>query len=338
MQTENAWEVYYQNGFEMGKGRDRPGTEIRLNQNFIWGGEFFTIPAVYCCGKGLVIDVCQRTRVELIRNFQEKWGTLIRCGDMPMQDENRQMAAENPLRDRIQRSRVEVNGKRLAEEMRSSLRWNPCDPLARKDEQLCGLMAHYGLDLAQGWFISRITYNWQEYAIRKIRSLVLDLYHDDLRVDGPEFRFTMPGQQVTFIHPLSNDPYTLTVCSCQPRERIETEEEQGVLAYPKQYLELGYTVTPELSSLGLEDCAAADRPRLKSEVGGQVSAETVWKKETEGGASESVQEETKTHYATSALHFAVPEEVNWRIVFYEKIVRDLTLAMIEPDLMKEENP
>ena len=63
------WKVYFEGNFWGHWGRGRAGTEIRLDQQFDWAGHHWVIPAVYSCGKGLVVDLCMRTEAKDIRRL-----------------------------------------------------------------------------------------------------------------------------------------------------------------------------------------------------------------------------------------------------------------------------
>ena len=71
--TAPEWKVYFEENFWGHSGKDRAGTEIRLNKQFDWAGHHWVIPAVYSCSKGLVVDFCMRAEVEDIRRFIAKW-------------------------------------------------------------------------------------------------------------------------------------------------------------------------------------------------------------------------------------------------------------------------
>ncbi len=69
-----TWNVYFGEGFNMGKSRFKPGEEIRINKHFEWNGEEWLVPAIHSCSKGLVVDVCRKkaNEVEWRVSFREK--------------------------------------------------------------------------------------------------------------------------------------------------------------------------------------------------------------------------------------------------------------------------
>ena len=71
--TIPEWKVYFDGDFWGHSGKDRSGTELRLNKQFDWAGHHWVIPAAYSCSKGLVMDFCMRTPEEDIRKFITKY-------------------------------------------------------------------------------------------------------------------------------------------------------------------------------------------------------------------------------------------------------------------------
>lgn len=65
------WKVYFDGNFWEPSGKDRAGTEIRLDKQFEWAGHHWIIPAAYSCNKGLVLDFCMCTLAEDIREFMK---------------------------------------------------------------------------------------------------------------------------------------------------------------------------------------------------------------------------------------------------------------------------
>lgn len=49
-----------------------PGQEVSCGAHSVWGGQHFIIPAIYLCGKGLVVDICRRVEREAIEAHYQK--------------------------------------------------------------------------------------------------------------------------------------------------------------------------------------------------------------------------------------------------------------------------
>ena len=70
------WKVYYgaffgERAYRQRAGRKRFGLETT---RLIWGDEEWQIPALYLCGKGLVVDfLCKVPVPKRIQDFLERW-------------------------------------------------------------------------------------------------------------------------------------------------------------------------------------------------------------------------------------------------------------------------
>lgn len=73
MAAESEWKVFFEGDFWYHSGRDHAGKELRTEKEFEWAGHEWRIPAVYSCGKGLVIDFCMRADRDALRAFMEEW-------------------------------------------------------------------------------------------------------------------------------------------------------------------------------------------------------------------------------------------------------------------------
>ena len=110
--TAPEWKVYFEGNFWGHSGRDRAGTEIKLNKQFDWAGHHWVIPAVYSCSKGLVVDFCMRAEAEDIRSFIAKWNLTAEndSAENFTQEQQMQMELENPL-DLDFSAKIELNGR-----------------------------------------------------------------------------------------------------------------------------------------------------------------------------------------------------------------------------------
>ena len=71
------WKVYFDGNIWGHHGRDYAGKEICIEKEFQWAGRQWWIPAVYSCGKGLVVDFCMRVEAQAIRDFIERWNLSV---------------------------------------------------------------------------------------------------------------------------------------------------------------------------------------------------------------------------------------------------------------------
>ena len=156
------WKVYFEGNFWGHLGKDRAGTEIRLNRQFDWAGHHWVIPAVYSCGKGLVVDLCMRTEAEDIRRFIAKWNLTAENDSEEnfTQEQQMQIELENPLGLDFS-AQIELNGKTLQSPHGCAVGISPCLPDGAANEKVAQVAAaHYGLDDSYGWTIYRQSYLW----------------------------------------------------------------------------------------------------------------------------------------------------------------------------------
>ena len=152
------WKVYFENGFGSRHfGHDKPGKELPVGQTFTWGGKTWHIPAVYSCGKGLVVDLCVEIDPAELRTFMEKWRLDREDRELSPEDQERR-DAENPMNVDYDPA-VTVNGRELRRRSGNGFGWVP-DSCRSPEEQgqrnqgdweAIWLMEHYGLDPEKGW-------------------------------------------------------------------------------------------------------------------------------------------------------------------------------------------
>ena len=67
------WKVYFEDNPGCHRPhRGRPGQEVSCGAHSVWGGQHFIIPAIYLCGKGLVVDICRQVEREAIEAHYQK--------------------------------------------------------------------------------------------------------------------------------------------------------------------------------------------------------------------------------------------------------------------------
>ena len=211
--TMPEWKVYFEGNFWGHSGKDRAGTEIRLNKQFDWAGHHWVIPAAYSCSKGLVMDFCMRTPDEDIRKFMTKWDLHPENDSCEYftQEQQMQIDLDNPLcLDFI--PRLELNGKTMLTSHCCSVVFNPCLPDRMINEaEAKWALEHYGLDTSYGWMIFRAAFPWTSKRRPEIKALSLTMEQQSRRVPGPHFKTHAPGDSFSFSHPVSGTKYTLTV-------------------------------------------------------------------------------------------------------------------------------
>ena len=301
-------------------GRDKPGTELRLDRRFTWAGRECCVPAVYSCAKGLVMDVGMSAPVEDVLAFMARWAPQgkARYSDFSKADRMR-IEYEHPLSLDFSAS-VTVNGRVLDSEGASGWGWAPIEGWENREAQRS--VEHYGLDPGRCWQFSRIRFPWKRRM--KINSLSAVLTARKADIPGESFTVSRAGEEVQLVSPVDGEQYTLTVCeysAARTKFRDDSEWE-----FPEQYVTLEYTLTPELDrdDFLLTDVSEGDRPRLRrSSAGfGPTASASALIAVISGGDGR--------HAAGSSLYFEAPQQIEWLPVFREYPCEALELKLMAP--------
>lgn len=326
------WKVYFENGFGSRHfGHDKPGKEIPIGKTFSWGGKVWHIPAVYSCGKGLVVDVCVEIDPDVLRAFLEKWRPWAE-GDRPLTPEDQERRdAENPMTVDYDPA-VAVNGRKLGGRSGNGFGWVPdaCRPPEEQGQRNQGdweavwLMEHYGLDRSKGWIFWRDSFRWATRTRPALKTVSLSLKQRPVSVPGPRFTVSGPGDSVEFIMPVTGEAHTLRVIEYEAQQMDAAHfQDSDQWEYPTHYAAMSFEIEPELprQSLAVRDCAQGDRPRHKqSDPAGPTVASSV-------GIILATSKSGQPRAACSSLYFEPPEQIQWRMVFYQKTVEDMTLDL-----------
>lgn len=340
------WKVYFDGGFWPRTGRGKPGTEIPVRQTFSWAGNVWHVPAVYVCGAGLVVDFCMEIEPDRMRAFWEKWRPWTEEGwPLTPEDEERQVA-ENPMGVNFD-ARAVINGKTVRQKHGLGFGWTPasCRPeweqgeLTQQDYEGIWLMERYGLDQGRCWMFWRAAFPWATKTKPKLKTLTLSLEQNPVPVPGPRFTVSGAGESIPFTHPVTGEGHTLYVAEYEQQE-ISAERlalmEDGEWEYPSHYTAMVYAVWPELPkrSVAVRDCGEGDRPRRKAAsnpnefaivgaacvgvIGGADGPTAVL---LTGGKS------ADRRAVCSALRFQPAQQIEWRLVFYQKTVEDIEVEL-----------
>ena len=297
-----------------GSRRQRPGREVRLDTEFFWADHRWRVPAVYVCGKGLMLDLCMRFDPRDLEEFSKKWHL---SPDDPEPDfsslERMQLELEHPAQLELHPTLV-LNGRRHSGAGGSTGTYVPG---WENGPELSQAVEHYGLDPASGWTISR----WEFSTGRRpeVRSLRLGLETLPSQIPGPVFR-AEPGLQLTLRLPGDETPCTLTVEEMQ-QEQADLPLD-GNLEYPCFYSTLAYTLTPEPpeDALRVRDVADSDYARTLPNPEAEYSPESAIG--IIGGADGPTavcigvpDAQPQCRIACSALHFEPAPAVDWAVVF-----------------------
>ncbi len=328
------WKVVFGRGFFPRKTREHSGAELQINQTFFWDATEWTIPSVYLCAKGLVIDCFVSTDAERFCAFWDKWTDDDGRERSYTVEEQLQIALENPLRHAFDAS-VLCNGKLLRESCAYGESYLP--PACRRDGmhgQRTGeaILAHYGLDENRCWSFRRISFPWVTKRKPRLPSLTLTLQQDPLSFPGPTFSVSAPGDTVSFSHPRSGKDHVLTVTEYEAQEMDPVHFGDGDTDYPTHYTVMTFTVTPPLPrhAIFVADSVPGDRPRKRQPDPYGPQAQNDVALSVIGGADGPTAlfvASGSSHAAVSSLHFLPQEQVVWRTTFRERTAEDVTLTL-----------
>lgn len=343
------WRVYFESGFGIyHRGHDKPGQEISVNKTFSWGGRTWHIPAVYSCGKGLVVDFCVEIAPAAYCAFLEKWRSWWE-GDRPLtSEEEQQQMAENPMTVDFT-PKATVNGRELHRSSGNGSSWIPMylrqeyeqGAYSRQDWESIWLMEHYGLDSELGWMFWRYSFPWTTKTKPTLKTLSLLLEQDRKAVLGPRFTVSGVGDTVPFTHPITGECHTLQVVEYENQE-VDLSRLGDGWEYPTHCAAMSYVVEPELprESLTVRDCGPGNSPRVNDReqaalaaIGGADGPTAVCSVSIIGGVdgpTAIILSNGKAGHSCSvcsALRFEPLEHIEWRMVFYQKTAEDMEIDL-----------
>lgn len=331
------WKVTYDGGFWDNCGR--AGKEIPVGKTFSWGDEVWYLPAVYACGKGLVVDFCVEVAPERVKAFIDKWDLEHENERHFSKDEREQISREHPLNIEFRPS-VEVNGKLLRSKHGCGVSWIAPSCL---QEDMCveieaeTVLDHYGLDASRCWNFHRCTFPWATSRKPAIKSLELHLERSLTDIPGIRFQTPAAGESISFTHPVTGVKHTLTVQEYEAQEMDPACFPDQEMEYPTHYAAMTYTLDPDIpgDSYMLQDCADGDHPRQKQTASnGPTSVCSAAVIGIIGGADGqtaiilSSRATAKLHAVCSSLHFEPVQNVEWRFVFRQKLMQDVDVKLI----------
>ena len=338
-EVPTEWAVYYDHGFWNKNAKGKPGEEIVINKSFTWGDEIWHIPAVYSCSKGLVVDFCIEIQPEKEKAFIDKWYPVL-AQDENISDELReQIEQENPI-DVNFRTHLQVNGKPIIAKHGNFIQWIPesCLPDGERCErETKEIIKYYGLDETKVWSFHRLSCPWSTKRKPEIKSIGVKLKRELATIQGIHFKNPSVGDVISFVHPISDVEHKLTILAYEkqefPRQGFQHEEYE----FPTLHTAMTYTLEPELPGRNFQvrDCLQNEQPKRKPRnqfesqanydacsiaiIGGADGPTAVF---VSGGQN------LEQHRALSALRFEHADDIEWKIVFREKLMED-----IETELM-----
>lgn len=331
------WKVYYDASFWCShRNRKRPGKEIPVNKNFVWEDENWSIPAIYVCSEGLVMDLYVEVPKEKIQLYMEKWLNTEQREAISLEMlEKRDI--ENPFSFDIRPS-VTLNGKKLNWNQSSSTVWNPCliDGYHNNFESEL-IREHYNCDKDTGWCFIRCSFHWATRNKPTIRSLSITLEQELRTIPGPHFTIGEVGQKISLVHPVTKKEHILTVIECSKERLPETHFSNEEYEFPCHYEYMTYTIEPEITErLIIQDCSRGDSPIRrpldinKPSYSGIAAVGIIGCADGPTsiliGKNQSTQ--SNLHVANSSFYFKpVQQQVEWRISFQVKLREPITVEL-----------
>jgi len=331
------WKVYFKGDFYGNRGRGKAGTEVTVEKKFSWNGHDWYIPAVYSCGKGLVVDLCVAIESEAISAYYEKWGFTEDRQEPLSKEERRLVSQENPLEIDFG-LKPEINGKGQRKWSGSGIGWMPEEYLLPEEtntEEADAVMEHYRLDPTKGWSFRRMSIPWVTKTKPVLRTFALEFTPKMISVQGPRFAMPEIGESIRIQHPIAGTDHILTVLDIQrgqfPKERFQMED----FEFPEHFAQMKYTLVPEIpkGECTIRDVNDSDTPRRKEPVsdfsacsvgiigiGGADGPTAVFI--AGSGTTEMVQ------VANSGLRFEPAETVEWEMIFRKKPCEDIRVELL----------
>ena len=335
VEKPKPWAVYYDGH----TGRKRPGTEIPVGKAFSWGGYQWIVPAVYACADGLVVDFCRKISPEQVQSFHEKYD----LDTNQTRERQEELERENPLNFEFTGTAV-CNGKPMRWQGMTCSYWltKSCRGEGEAEEpEAAAAAAHYGLDPAFCWAFSRMSFPWAAKRKPAVKSLSLTLSQEPVSLPGPHFSL-QPGESIAFTHPLTGVRHTLTVQEWERQEMDMSRPFQEEMDFPPHFVTMTYTLSPDIpgNRFTVQDCARSDQARPKNpDPRGPVGAgcSVMVPVARIGGADGPTailfhtpgETDPGLHAVCSSTHFAPVDAVEWRSVFREKLLPDVTVKLLQ---------
>lgn len=338
-EVPTEWAVYYDRGFWNKNAKEKPCEEIVLNKSFAWGDEVWHIPAVYSCSKGLVIDFCVEIEPQKVKAFIDKWYPTFEKDEILSYEIREQMEQENPM-DVDFKIHLQVNGESIIAKHGSSISGIPESYLpegVRNERGSKEIIKHYGLDETRAWSFHRWSCPWTTKRKPKIKSIKLKLERELVTIQGIHFRNPSVGQVISFVHPISKIEHKLTVLEYEKQEFSMKVLQDEEYEYPTHHTAMTYTLEPDLSGRNFQvrDCLKNEQPKRKprNQFEPQVSYDAC-SVAIIGGADgptaifTSMVQNLEQHTALSALSFKHTDDIEWKIVFREKLMEDVEVDLL----------
>ena len=298
------WEVGLGIGFSDYCHKGAAGKELAVNRQFQWHGDSWSVPGIYLCENGIVVDYFLEVEANRIKAFIEKWEG---CDEDFMSVEDRMYRKlENPLELHCTGT-LKVNERNFRCKQSFTSVWNPWTD---NPWQTRRTLEHYGLDLDKGYLLRRECY-LRKGKLPSIRTIDITLSAAPVCVPGQRFIAPAAGEHFTFLHPDTGKKHRFTVVS-QSREALNPN---FLSNHPCCYTKLVYELDPPIDEpwFQVADCAPGD----PWEGSAKDTAELLWS------------DNKKTNnVALSSLRYTPANQITWRMIFRQMLQPDITISLL----------
>lgn len=321
------WEIYYCCGFATNLEDEPAGTEIPVNQDFVWDNEDWTILSLYEFDEGPVVDLCKKIDIERSLKYHMKWNSAKPfLKDFPREKLD-EMIRDNPFRENL-RPVFALENVNLEFRHCASACFDPMrsKPYAADDVESMAVR-HYNLDNQSAWAFYRISWAWPNSQAHETAGKTMTLTLDADSTPLYDISFAAEnGMDFDLTHPLTKDVHHLHILASQ-WETVDIPVQEDYLEYPKNVMTLTYTLSPDLPSsrFAVKDRSEGDAPRLTWETAADVYPDAC----ADVGfitCGESRDGDDVTHCDTSSLYFSTDHKIQWRAVFMEKLKKDVVVS------------
>lgn len=299
------WEVGFCKEFLQPCSKGHSGKELMVNRCVVGEDGSWTVPSVFICDDGIVVDTYLEISAERLMEFRCNWADRNK-ETLSLPDKlNRQL--EDPLTAAVT-GILSVNDKRLRCKQSFTAVWNPfCD----NTPQSCGIMNHYRLDPDRGYLFRRYCF-LRKGKYPKIRSIELVLEATPVMVPGECFTAEKNGTHFQFINPCTGMEHRFTALELSN----EALNPNFLTNHPCFYKKLTYALEPSISP---ENFRVVDREPGDPWEGYQDDPAAV---------IYANRKPAPGRYALSSLHYEPREQVLWQMIFRKKIGQDIHFPLI----------
>lgn len=316
------WEVHYGESFCRTHKGEKEAKVIPCGVSFQRGTGNWSIPAIYDCQKGFVIDCCVQIPNNAVRAFIEKWQP--RENSLSAEEE-KFLELENPMSLHCIPS-LSIDGKQILpdrSQQRVYIPWTDHPSDVRRT------VMHYSLDEECSWVLYRIHFPQKGKKKKSpLRSMVLSIEASEQIIPGAHITDPAVGDSFQLIHPKTEQVHTLTVTEYS-REQLDPN---FLINPPGHYVQLCCTLSPELdaSEFTLQDCAQNDafQPIPGEKADGSTAIGIIGGSDGPTSVILSNPKIKGQHCFFSAFHYTPVDSITWQAEYHCKLLDPIAVPLL----------